>query len=385
MVSTRNQLEQMKKNATSHQQKDFHQSETEDPDDDPADDADVNDDDEELKAEIPAEEGEVNVQRVIDDENEEENEEVEKKRVNEKEANADDARAKKKQKTSHNSRNKENNNKNGDREKSTSSHRNEIHDTIGGLLLEYAKSGRATCRKCSKAIDKDIPRVGMEAWISGRQAMTWQHVLCFLQNLSVSNEFTGRAKCSITSESIPKGHVKIAAHSHTATRYYTLDAVENVLSAVLSWVPSESMEKAKTVLNLEGIEGAKELSKNDQENFQSIITSIVEHSSLGETRGSIANQEDQAKPDDMKTQVAPSSARSANNDGNVLDNNGKPREGVISHQEGTVQWFFAGSTFEGTLLPNKETKSQCFAKTRNGHIKTLNKGKDYWSVVSNTV
>lgn len=45
---------------------------------------------------------------------------------------------------------------------------------VGSLLtVERAKTGRAKCRKCHEVIEAGAWRVGMEAWIMGRQAMTW--------------------------------------------------------------------------------------------------------------------------------------------------------------------------------------------------------------------
>lgn len=41
------------------------------------------------------------------------------------------------------------------------------------LVVERAKTGRAKCRKCHDPIDEGEWRVGMQAWIMGRQAMTW--------------------------------------------------------------------------------------------------------------------------------------------------------------------------------------------------------------------
>jgi len=41
------------------------------------------------------------------------------------------------------------------------------------LTVERAKTGRARCRKCHEAIDTGSWRVGMQAWIMGRQAITW--------------------------------------------------------------------------------------------------------------------------------------------------------------------------------------------------------------------
>ena len=41
------------------------------------------------------------------------------------------------------------------------------------LTIESAKTGRSKCRKCRELLEKDETRVGMHAWIMGRQALTW--------------------------------------------------------------------------------------------------------------------------------------------------------------------------------------------------------------------
>lgn len=246
-------------------------------------------------------------------------------------------------------------------------------DSIGGILLEYAKSGRASCRKCGVNIDKSTPRAGMEAWISGRQSMTWQHVICFLQNVSCGYEKTGRSKCSVAGKHLEKGKVKIAVRSHTATCYYSLDVVKEVLAAVLAWVPSDTSEKARKALTLEELDGAKDLSREDQ----AMLKDILDNLSVAESsRGVIADEENQAKPEDKKTK----SSKIPKKD--ELDSEGKPKEGVIAEKEGTVEWKWSGGTYSGTLLPNQETEEKCIAKTHNGNEKTLKKGKDNWSMKS---
>mmetsp|Transcript_4104 Transcript_4104/g.9242 ORF Transcript_4104/g.9242 Transcript_4104/m.9242 type:complete len:139 (-) Transcript_4104:30-446(-) len=58
-----------------------------------------------------------------------------------------------------------------------------------------------------------------------------------------------------------------------------------------------------------------------------------------------------------------------------------PKVGVKTGARGRVQWKFGGRTCYGTLLPSKETKTHCYARTHKGNVKTLAKGKDYWSIV----
>ena len=179
--------------------------------------------------------------------------------------------------------------------------KNRSSDTVGGLQLEYARSGRSACRRCGGAIEKGAPRVGVEAWISGRQALTWQHVPCFLAGLSCGYETTGRSKCSFTGQPIARGQVKLAARSHTAKRYYSMDVVDRVLSVVLSWVAKDELDEARACLTVEGMDGSKDLKKEDQEKLQSVLSKIERAPS---SRGAMADQEDQAKDESMKTKAA---------------------------------------------------------------------------------
>ena len=47
-----------------------------------------------------------------------------------------------------------------------------------------------------------------------------------------------------------------------------------------------------------------------------------------------------------------------------------------------VQWLWAGHTCYGTLIKSMENEQYCYARTRNGTIKTLSKSKSYWSIIS---
>jgi hypothetical protein len=113
-------------------------------------------------------------------------------------------------------------------------------DEIGDITLEYAKSGRAQYRCCGQNIGTDSPLVGMEAFITGRVSMTWQHFDCFLKNsMKVEYEKTGRTTCSLTGKEIKKERPKLTLHSHhTAKRSLALCCIPKVLSVLLSWAPS---------------------------------------------------------------------------------------------------------------------------------------------------
>ena len=245
-------------------------------------------------------------------------------------------------------------------------------DEIGGLLLEYAKSGKAHCRSCDQLIDKDTPRVGMEAFITGRVSMTWQHIDCFIKNqMEVEYAKSSQGKCSLTGKNFEKGEPKLKVTSHTASRSYALCCIPEVFSAVLSWAPSSLKTDADSLYSY--IKGTDDLNDSDVDELKKNLGNIDAKSSS--TRGDLADKEDQAKPAEDRTKNENGGAAQ-----DAVDENGKPKKGKVAHQDGKVEWKWAGGKYDGTLLPNKETEDKAFAKTHNGNIKTLNKGKDYWNM-----
>ncbi len=90
------------------------------------------------------------------------------------------------------------------------------------VSVELAKTGRSKCRGCFEAIAAGSPRVGMTAWIMGRQSMTWSHPQCCINRLIVAVEASGRGKCKLTGAPLPKGLPKIGVRSHTATSWVAL-------------------------------------------------------------------------------------------------------------------------------------------------------------------
>merc|ERR1712232_469682 len=151
------------------------------------------------------------------------------------------------------------------------------------ITCEKAKTGRSTCRKCREKIEKGSPRVGMKAWIAGRQSMTWQRPECFLTNLIVAYEASGRSRCKLTNKNFIKGELKIGTRSHSATLYFKPEAFRNVLQAVLHlWMSShnngdqhlEEQVNAKKIFCVDSIEGHDKLSDGDRTDFQSLLTSV---------------------------------------------------------------------------------------------------------------
>ena len=66
----------------------------------------------------------------------------------------------------------------------------------------------------------------------GRQSWTWNHPTCFLSNLTVAVEGTGRGKCKASGKNLEKDCPKIGLRSHTNTAWVGLDCAAEVLAPV---------------------------------------------------------------------------------------------------------------------------------------------------------
>lgn len=255
-----------------------------------------------------------------------------------------------------------------------------------GLTLELAKTGRSTCRKCMNKIDKGEPRVGMLSWIVGRNALTWQHPSCCLQNLNCVYEKSNmkkKGKCKLSGLSFQQGDLKIGIRSHTATSYYHMNSIGSVLQRIVSL----SMTKKNNLdgvfeLTLDHIKGQENLVKDDRDKLNTLLKNLYENN----------DEKEGEQPHEVSDESSVSS--DSHDDENEIINSNKgfkqynnkkevqlPQVGTKSRTKGKVVWKFAGHKCYGTLLPAKETKTHCYARTHKGNVKTLAKGKDYWSVL----
>merc|ERR1711871_402486 len=113
-----------------------------------------------------------------------------------------------------------------------------------GLVVgENAKTGRSKCRKCMQPLPQGEPRVGMQAWIMGRQAITWQHPRCFASNIQVAIEETGRGKCRASKVAFTKGEPKLGLTSHTNTIWLKPSMASTLLAPALALVPDFNSEQ----------------------------------------------------------------------------------------------------------------------------------------------
>ena len=247
-------------------------------------------------------------------------------------------------------------------------------NSTGGLTLELAKTGRSTCRKCKNKIEKGSPRVGMKAWIVGRQAITWQCPSCCLSNLTCGYETTGRSKCKVTGEYFTKDELKVGIRCHTATSFYKVHAIGHLLRSVAALTSAESADDS---LKIDRIEGNSSLSDEDLEELQYMIGDVITSTRKQESADPNVSKPSQAYPNRKGTGMNPRSTTGFKHDKSKK----QPKAGSKSGAKGKVQWKFGGRKCFGTLLPGKETKTHCFARTHKGNIKTLAKGKDYWSTL----
>ena len=232
-------------------------------------------------------------------------------------------------------------------------------EVLGGVLtIENAKTGRSKCRKCMEPIAAGELRIGMQAWIMGRQAVTWQHPCCFMGNLTVAVEATGRGKCKGTGLPLTKGEPKLGMRSHTNTSWLSLGCAAEVLAPVVNAAPAADADAMRVALGGDGaspqLEGLDGLGPAHADAVCAVMRQV---GAAGRAEGASGVSDDDSKTD---------SAASDDDAGDA-----KPKTGKVA-------WKWGSQLCYGKLLPKQETKTHCYARTHKGNTKTLAKGKDYW-------
>ena len=248
----------------------------------------------------------------------------------------------------------------------------------GGLTLEYAKTGRSSCRKCRNKIDKGKPRVGMEAWIVGRNAITWQLPACLLRNLCCGYEKSNapKGKCKVSHTPFVKGQLKIGIRCHTATSYYRIEAIGGVLANVVALMRTDE-SSAGFAITVDDIDGSEKLTNEDRQTLASVLDQVFHQNP--ETNGEPALPEE-TKSSTPEIGAAEQKSPKAKKE-KAATSQEQPKVGAKTGAKGRVEWKFGGRSCYGTLIPRMETKTHCYARTHKGNVKTLAKGKDYWSML----
>ena len=255
---------------------------------------------------------------------------------------------------------------------------------LGGIVCETAKSGRSSCRKCGEKIPQGANRVGMQSWIVGRQALTWQKPVCFLENLTCAIDATGRTRCKATGEVFEKGELKLGARSHTATSFFKprKDAAGAVLFAVVAMVPREAWTRVEAeVLQVERIDGAAQLGGAPQAVLAELMRDARAAMRAHADGNGATDAPDSTSGDSDSEAPGGGGAKRKAKAGSASATSSQPPVGTKSCMKGRVEWKWGSMTCYGTLLAARETATHCYARTHKGNVKTLAKGKPYWAVV----
>ena len=195
----------------------------------------------------------------------------------------------------------------------------------------------------------------------GRNSVTWQHPICFLNNIKVGNTTNSRTKCKYSNVLFHSGDLRVGLRSHTATSWVTVESAMKLL---------QQMRNIVAKITVENLEGFSTLScEEDQNRIRSLFDTLSKQEEMqpsGATNNGSGRKAKRAKKI-MKTKNA------AKN-----ENNGQPKLGEKTMSKGNVAWRFGGHLCFGVLIATRETKTHCYARTHKGNIKTLTKGKDYW-------
>ena len=229
------------------------------------------------------------------------------------------------------------------------------------LTIENAKTGRSSCRCCREKIEKGTPRIGMLSWIVGRNAMTWQHPSCFLSRICVAIASNGKSTCKASKQKIPTGQVKIGLRSHSTTAWVGLPILPMLMHPVLS-----SLNSAEAFMPRKEMEGYENLSNAQQKALLAVLDETDAFFKTTDQREK-CNQSKQQNKKEVKVKKD-----------KLGDVSAQPKVGEKTSAKGPVTWKFGAYLCHGTLLPSRETKTHCFARTHKGNVKTLKKGGTYW-------
>lgn len=175
----------------------------------------------------------------------------------------------------------------------------------------------------------------------------------------------------------------MGTRSHTATLFFRVDVVGRIITAVVRQIEGGD-DVREGLLNVERVDGYERLKEEDRAKLQDVLSScaVAEPKLVLETTGGVPMNGAKgsmalATPDVVEKRKTKVGADEA-----VDVKIPQPKLGQKSGGKGRVEWKFGGRLCYGTLLPSKETKTHCYARTHKGNVKTLAKGKGYWSILA---
>jgi hypothetical protein len=193
------------------------------------------------------------------------------------------------------------------------------------LKIERAKTGRSRCRKCLETIEKNELRVGMKAWIMGRNSVTWQHQKCFISNIKIDIASNSRTKCKVSKLPFGVGNLRIGLRSHTATSWVTLECAKRILA------PLAKIISLKIIKKLDGFHD--KLSKPQQDEITKMFNDVKNNMDKDEKSVDFSLSANSKTMKEEKKKLK---------DTNGKDSQAQPKKGMKTLTKGNVAWKFGG-------------------------------------------
>eukprot|EP00943_MAST-04B_sp_MAST-4B-sp1_P001736 g1736.t1 len=201
------------------------------------------------------------------------------------------------------------------------------------LKIENAKTGRSRCRKCLETIEKNELRVGMKAWIMGRNSITWQHQECFISNIKIDTASNSRTKCKISKIPFGVGDLRIGLRSHTATSWISLECTKRLLA------PLAKIISLKIIKKLDGFHD--KLSKPQQNEVIKMFNDVKNGTNIHEKNVDVSPTANYKTTKEEKKELKKSNGK---------DSQAQPKKGIKTLTKGNVAWKFGGKfLFHQTL------------------------------------
>merc|ERR1711907_597689 len=176
-------------------------------------------------------------------------------------------------------------------------------------------------------------RVGMKAWIVGRNAMTWEHPLCFCKQITCAYDSSGRSKGKLTGATFGKGELKLGTRSHTSTNWYKASALTSILGLI-----SPALEG--TLVRAHDVDGYEDMDQTQQQALSAALEGLSKKKEKKEKK--------KLKNQDTEKGKKPSAQA------NRRLSDKQPPTGTVSRVSGRVEWRWASLVCSGTLIASRE-------------------------------